>query len=149
MPPSESSRPATDRDLSAVEVGDVVDLTFSCDERAMATYADLSGDHNPLHHDDAYARARGFEGRVVYGGLLVAAISQLLGDRLPGHGCVWRSLDLQFHSPLYLNQTARVTARVSNVSVAVGAVDLHLNIHCGDRRIAKGRAQAMLATVRA
>jgi 3-hydroxybutyryl-CoA dehydratase len=135
--------------LNGVQIGDVLHLPMQFGEQDMNAFAALSGDHNVLHHDEAYARARGFSGRVVYGGLLIAAISRLLGERLVGNGCVWQSLELQFRSALHVDEPAQLTARVEHVSEAVGAVQVRLEIRSGERRIASGSAQAMVARVRA
>ena len=62
--------------------GHEVSETFTIDDAAMAAFADLSGDRNPLHTDAAFARSRGFPDRVVYGGLILARVSRLLGMRL-------------------------------------------------------------------
>jgi len=55
----------------------------------------------------------------VYGALLVAKISQLIGMELPGSDAVWAGLDIQFVSPLFVGQTAEIEATLSRVSAAV------------------------------
>lgn len=115
----------------------------------MEVFRALSGDTNPLHDDAAYARRRGFEGRVVFGGLLLAQVSRLLGAHLPGHGCVWRSLSLRFRAPLYVGQPARLTATVTHANEDLGVMDLKLRIEAGDRTIADGEAAAIIARERA
>lgn len=115
----------------------------------MEAFRTLSGDTNPLHDDAPYARRRGFDGRVVYGGLLVAQVSRLLGAHLPGHGCVWRSLALRFRAPLYVGQAAWLTATVTHANEELGVMDLKLRIEANDRTIADGEAATILARERA
>jgi acyl dehydratase len=118
----------------------VVPVRFSAAE--LDSFAVLSGDRNPIHLDEAYARARGFEGRVVYGALIAASISRLLGEEIPGAGCVWHSLALEFKAPLYAGQDAELTGEVSYWSDEHRIVKLKLELRRGDALLARGTAQA-------
>lgn len=131
---------------AVIDVGSVTSVRLRVSAADQAAFRALSGDDNPLHFDDAFARARGFEGAVVYGGLIVAAISRLLGNELPGPGCVWHSLKLDFRAPLYVDQAAEVQATVTHFAEALGLWRLSLAVVVADRRIAKGEATAMLPT---
>lgn len=115
----------------------------------MAAFRDLSGDTNPLHHDAEFARERGFSGEVVYGGLLVAQVSRLLGTEMPGPGCVWRSLSLRFRSPLYVNEPARLSGTVTHQNEELGVMTLRLRVEADGRTVADGEAAAMLMRERA
>lgn len=64
-------------------------------------FADVSGDRNPIHLDDAAARAAGFDGALAQGMLLAAGISKILGTQFPGTGTVYVSQSLQFLRPVY------------------------------------------------
>ncbi len=126
------------------EVGSVTSVHFRVSTANQAAFRALSGDDNPLHFDDAFARARGFAGPVVYGGLIVAAISRLLGNEVPGAGCVWHSLKLDFRAPLYVDEPATVQATLTHFTEALGLWRLGLDVAVPGRRIAKGEASAML-----
>lgn len=114
---------------------------FSVTAEQMQRFAELSGDYNPIHTDDAFAQSKGFAGRVVYGALLVAKLSQLIGMRLPGRDGVWASLSLDFRSPLYVDQVAEVEGVIASVSEATGLVDLRLAVRSGSKLLAKGKAE--------
>ena len=119
-------------------------LSFAVSQEDMDAFARLSADDNPIHSDAAFAQARGFEGPIVYGGLLVAAISRLLGTQLPGHGCVWHSLKIDFRAPLYVDETASLTGVVTYHNAELHLLRVALRLSCGDRLVAKGEAQASL-----
>lgn len=110
----------------------------------MRQFAALSGDYNPLHLDADFARGKGFEDAVVYGALLVAKISQLIGMRLPGRDSLWTGLALQFRQPLYVGRAARVEAVVAQLSAATGMVLLRLELRAGETLLAKGEAEVLL-----
>jgi 3-hydroxybutyryl-CoA dehydratase len=120
-------------------------LEFAVTAQDMDVFRTLSGDDNPLHLDEDFARARGFEGPVVYGGLMLAAISRLLGTKLPGYGCVWHSLRIDFKKPLYVDERATLTGAVTYCNASLGLLRVDLRIAAGDRVLAKGEAQASLA----
>lgn len=124
-------------------------IAFRIGEAEMAAFRALSGDTNPLHDDPVFARRRGFSGPVVYGGLIVAQVSQMLGTRLPGPGCVWRSLSLRFRAPLYVGQAARLAATIVHANEEIGVVDLKLRVDVEKRCIADGEAAALLMPERA
>lgn len=122
---------------------------FSVSSEDMAAFRAISGDTNPLHDDEEFARDLGFEGPVVYGALIVAQVSRLLGTRLPGPGCIWRSLSLRFRGPLYVGQTARLAATIVHANEDIGTLDLKLRVDVGRRCIADGEAAAILKSIAA
>ncbi len=85
-------------------------------------FARLSGDDNPLHLDDDYARRQGFSGRVAHGMLLSAWVSRMLGVQLPGPGVLWASYDARFRRPAYVGDEIEIVARVTHVSSALRSV---------------------------
>ncbi|MBI2236375.1 MAG: (R)-hydratase [Magnetospirillum sp.] len=135
--------------MKVVALDDIVEgttarLPFRVSAEDMDAFARLSGDFNPLHTDDAFARASGFAGRVVYGGLLVAQVSRLLGMELPGRDGVWIGLKMDFRAPLFIDEAADLEAIVDRVSEAVALVRLKLSIRAGERLIATGSAESTL-----
>ena len=119
-------------------------VEFSVTAQQMQQFAELSGDLNPLHADAAFARSRGFDGVVVYGALLVAKVSQLIGMRLPGRDSVWASVTLDFRKPLYVDQVAQVEGEVTAVSASTGMVALKLTVRAAGKVIAKGVAEVVV-----
>ncbi|WP_367849540.1 MaoC/PaaZ C-terminal domain-containing protein [Rhodoferax sp. WC2427] len=120
----------------------VVDFTISAPQ--MQQFAELSGDYNPLHTDAEFARGKGFEGAVVYGALMVAKVSQLIGMQLPGRNSVWASVALEFRKPLYVDQPAQAEGIVEEVSDSTGMVVLKLTVRAAGKVLAKGRAEVIV-----
>lgn len=122
-----------------------VSFEFRVTPQQMRAFRELSGDSNPLHDDGDFARRRGFDGAVVYGGLIVAQVSRLLGTRQPGPGCVWRSVTLRFRSPLYVGEAARLSGAVSHANEELGLMSLELRVEAAGRTIADGEAAVLQA----
>jgi acyl dehydratase len=137
-------QPAKALSWNGLSPGQTVSLPFRVGAAEMDAFATLSGDVNPLHCDDAFARAAGFEGRVVYGGLILAQVSRLLGMHLPGRFGVWNGLRMDFRVPLYMDREAILQGTVEQLSEAVGAVTIGLVLTAGDQVLAKGKAFSTL-----
>ena len=69
-------------------------------EADVVLYAGLTGDVNPLHLDQEYARRTQFEGRVAHGMLTAGLISAVIGEQLPGHGTGYMGQTLKFLAPV-------------------------------------------------
>jgi acyl dehydratase len=119
-------------------------IEFKVTAAQMQQFAELSGDFNPLHTDETFARGKGFDGVVVYGALIVAKVSQLIGMRLPGRDSVWASVSLDFRKPLYVGQLARVEGAVADASASTGMVTLKLTVRAADKVLAKGTAEVVV-----
>ena len=130
--------------LADLREGVSATVGFTVTPEQMQAFAELSGDFNPLHVDDAFARDKKFDGAVVYGALLVAKVSRLIGMRLPGRDSVWASIAMDFRKPLYVNQPAEVEGTVAEVSDSTGLVVLRLAVRAGGKVLAKGRAEVLL-----
>jgi 3-hydroxybutyryl-CoA dehydratase len=132
--------------LADLAVGREAAFDFSVSPEDMARFAELSGDFNPLHIDDAFARGKQFEGRVVYGALIIAKVSRLIGMELPGQDSVWTKVTFQFNRPLYVGQTATLSGVVATLSEATGFMELKLALKVEGRLLAKGIAEVLLVS---
>lgn len=130
--------------LTDLEEGLKRSVTFSVSNEQMRAFAELSGDFNPLHVDDAFARSKGYEGRVVYGALLIAKVSQLIGMRLPGRDAVWASVSFDFKRPLYVGDEAEVEGTLVTVHRATGMLELALVLRANGRVLGKGKAEVVI-----
>ena len=119
-------------------------LDFTVSEADQQAFALLSGDYNPLHLDATFAEARGLSGAVVYGAMIVAKISQIVGMHLPGPSGIWSALKIDFRQPLYVGETAHVHIDTSHYSEATRTLSLKIAVTRGERLIASGSALATL-----
>lgn len=126
------------------DVGACVSFCFLISTKEMQIFRVLSGDDNPIHFDSEFATSSGLLGPIVFGGLLIAKISRLLGSVLPGHGCIWAGTNVSFVSPLYIGEEAVLDAEVIQVSSAVNFVKIGHRIHCGKRLILRGCSEVII-----
>jgi acyl dehydratase len=93
-------------DADDLGVGDRFEFTKTISEEDVTSFAEASGDTNPLHLDDEFAEDTRFRGRIAHGTLVGGLISAALA-RVPGL-VIYLSQDLEFHSPVRIGD--RVTA---------------------------------------
>jgi 3-hydroxybutyryl-CoA dehydratase len=75
----------------------------------------ISGDINPIHLDDEYAKETRFGKRIAHGILVASHISALIANKLPGEGSIYLSQSLKFLSPVYLNDTIKTKVKVIEI----------------------------------
>ena len=97
------------RTFDEIEVGESASFERAITRRDIELFAAVSGDANPTHLDEAFAKAANMQGVVAHGMLTAGLISNLLGNRLPGAGTVYVSQDLQFAAPVHADDVIRVT----------------------------------------
>ena len=91
--------------------GQSAEMTRVASAAVVEAFAELTGDSNPVHLDEAYAKTTSFGRRIAHGMLGAAYISAVIGAKLPGPGSVFLTQNLRFRRPVRLGDT--VTARVT------------------------------------
>lgn len=97
-------------------------------EQMVDDFARLTGDENPLHADDAFAKALGHPGRVVHGMFVASLFSTLVGVHLPGRHALLHGVNVHFHKPVYIGDALTVSGEVSHVSEAARQIELKAKI---------------------
>ena len=134
--------PSTD-----LQLGQSAERLFQITDASVRAFAEISGDHNPLHLDEDYAHKTVFRGRVAHGMLLGAHISAVLGDTLPGPGAIYLSQTLEFEHPVRIPSELKVRVEV----VELGEhrkTTLATVCTVGDQVVAKGWAVVVPPRVR-
>ena len=98
-----------------ISVGQKIRFTASLSEQEMEQFRLITGDENPLHTDEAFARAKGQDGRVVYGMLTASLLSTVAGMYLPGERSLIHEVEVKFVKPLLLKDSSSlfVTATIT------------------------------------
>ena len=100
---------------SSLRVGDSGKISKLVTERDIFRFADASGDYNPLHIDETYARSTRFGKRVAHGILTAGIISAALSSEIPGIGTIFLQLEIRFVKPVFINDRVTATAMVEEI----------------------------------
>nr|WP_321483775.1 MaoC family dehydratase [uncultured Cohaesibacter sp.] len=98
-----------------MKIGQKESLTHKVTESDISAFADLTGDHNPVHIDKAYGAASRFGSNIAHGIYTASLLSAIIGMRLPGPGSIYVSQNLQFKAPVHVGDTVTVTATVKDL----------------------------------
>ncbi len=95
--------------------GDFHETPFSVSQEQVNAFAELSGDNNPVHIDEAFAANTAFQRPIVHGIYSAAIFSKILGTVFPGQGTIYLAQTLQFKRPVFPGEA--YTARVEVISL--------------------------------
>ena len=112
--------------------GDTASLSKTIRDEDIRAFAELSGDFNPVHLDNEFARTTRFGRRIAHGMLSASLISTVLGTKLPGQGAIYLSQTIQFLAPVFPGDT--VTAKVTVTKIKEGKPILTLETVCENQR---------------
>lgn len=95
-----------------IKIGDKVSIekTFSLED--VRAFAELSGDKNPVHLDEKFAKSTVFKKPIVHGFLYGSIISSILANELPGPGSIYLNQEMNFLAPLFHNEAIRIEVEV-------------------------------------
>lgn len=105
--------PSHDRTFADFEIGDSVSFDRSFSASEFASFAELSGDRNPLHAEPAYAAASEFGEPIVPLHLVTAPLSAIAGMMIPGHRSLYLGADMRAVGPVRYEQPVTYSARVT------------------------------------
>ena len=131
---------------TSFEIGEEASFSMQITEEKVTAFAELSGDANPVHLDEAYASESYFKGRIAHGALVASSISAVLGTKLPGPGAIYLKQEVVFKAPVYLGDTITATARVAAWDPDKGRIDLETTVSNQDgEEVISGSAKLIMA----
>jgi len=101
-----------DRPFEEIQVGDRASFTKTISEADIYGFAGITGDFNPVHVNEEYAKKSRFKKRIAHGMLTASFISTVLGTDLPGANTIYMSQEVKFTAPVYIGDTLTATAEV-------------------------------------
>ena len=114
--------------LDDLQIGQKVEFTEVISESMVEEFAKLSGDYNPHHIDESYAKKTRFKKRICHGMLLASFFSKLTGMYLPGKGSLYLSQSLNFIAPAFIDDEVTVEGEIVKISHSTGIVTVKTKI---------------------
>jgi 3-hydroxybutyryl-CoA dehydratase len=127
-----------------LEVGQEASLSNTVTEDVINAFADVSGDRNPVHLDEAYAATTMFKGRIAHGMLSAAYISAVFGMKLPGPGAIYISQTLAFKAPVKIGDTVVTTVKLVELLPEKKRARFETVCTVGGKPVLTGEAQLMI-----
>jgi len=128
-------------DLNLGQTAEVTHLVGAADIEAFAA---VSGDTNPIHMDEAFAKTTAFGGRIAHGMLSAAYISAVLGNQLPGPGAIYLSQSLRFRRPVKIGDAVTAKVTVKALDPAKGHATFETACLVNGKTVVEGEALIMV-----
>ncbi len=107
-----------------LRIGDCFSTQRHVTDELIRKFADVSGDYNPIHLDEEFAKTTRFGRRIAHGMLSGAFISAVLGLEFKERKIVYLSQTMKFTAPVYIDDTVTTTATVTSIREEKGIVTL-------------------------
>ncbi len=130
--------------LEDLELGQQAMFGKTVTEADIAAFAGVSGDTNPIHLHDGFARTTRFGQRIAHGMLSGSFISTVIGTKLPGPGAVYISQTMNFMAPVKIGDTITAVATVAAIDDKRRRVTLKTQCLCGDTVVIDGEAVVLV-----
>lgn len=125
----------------AVTVGQKASRTMTVTAEHVRDYAEITGDYNPLHFDEAFASRTKFGRLVAQGGITTGLLHALVAMDMPGAGTVFLSQNWKFTAPVYIGDTITAQAEVLETHATKPVCHLGITItRQDDTRVLEGEA---------
>ncbi|HEY2806692.1 MAG TPA: MaoC family dehydratase [Gemmatimonadales bacterium] len=118
-----------------IRAGDRATRSLTLTAEHVRSFAELSGDYNPLHFDEEFARGTKFGRLVVQGGLTTGLLHALVAMDLPGPGTVFLSQNWKFTAPVYIGDTITAEAEVLSVHASKPVTQLRIAVRRQDGEV--------------
>lgn len=112
-----------------ISVGHTASFTQIISEDLVRSFAELSGDHSPLHIDKEYARTTSYGKTIAHGMIAGMLFSRMVGMELPGKNGVYLSQQLHFRAPVIPGDEVTVSGEIIQKSEAIRAITVMLRMH--------------------
>jgi 3-hydroxybutyryl-CoA dehydratase len=126
--------------LDDLTIGHSAELTRTVTAADIEAFAEVTGDTNPLHLDDAYAATTPFGQRIAHGMLTASYISAVLGTQLSGPGSIYVSQSLRFRRPVKIGDVVTATATITDIDLVRARVTLETKCVVAGKTVIDGEA---------
>lgn len=118
--------------IDQISLGDAQTFSKTISESDVYLFAGVTGDFNPAHINEEYAKNTFFKKRIAHGILSGGLISTVIGTKLPGPGSIYREQQLKFLAPVYIGDTITARVEVTEMNTEKNKITLQTTCHNQD-----------------
>lgn len=129
--------------VDQMQIGQSASMSKTVTEADIILFVGITGDFNPAHIDEEYAKNSMFKGRIAHGMLSAGFISATLAMKLPGPGCIYLNQSMKFKAPVRIGDTVTATVTVTDINIDKKIVKLDTICSVGDTKVLVGDCAMM------
>ena len=130
--------------LEDLSVGQSAELTKTVTEGDIQSFAQVTGDVNPVHLDEAYAATTPFKTRIAHGMLSAGYISAVIGTKLPGPGAIYVGQTLRFKRPVKIGDVVTARCTITEIDQEKARIVLETVCTVDEKPVVEGEATIMV-----
>ena len=130
--------------LEDLKVGQEAMISKTVTESDVVLFSGVSGDNNPVHLSDEFAKKTLFKKRVAHGFFTASLISTVIGTKLPGPGSIYLKQSIQFLAPVFIDETIKVIVKVKSINLKKKKVTLETYCEKDRMRVLEGEAEILV-----
>lgn len=130
--------------FDTIAIGTIYRGVFSVSDQKVRAYAEITGDFNPIHLDDDFAKNTSFGKRIAHGMLTASFISKVLGQDFPGEGTIYITQKVRFRRPVFVGDEVTVEVEVLEKNVEKKRLLLRTDVlDSSGEKVIVGEAEVM------
>ena len=111
-----------------IDIGLTKEFHVNITQSLVDDFAKMSGDFNPIHMNEEFARSTKFGRKIVHGMLLASLLSRMVGMHLPGKYALYSSQTLEFHNPCFVGDEITISSIVTDKSESTKIIKIESKI---------------------
>jgi 3-hydroxybutyryl-CoA dehydratase len=127
-----------------LSIGQSAEFAKTVTESDIGAFAGVSGDFNPVHINEEFAKTTMFKGRIAHGMLSAGFISTVFGMKLPGPGCIYVAQSLKFKAPVRIGDTVTARCEVTGLIPEKKFATFKTTCSVGGKIVVDGEATLMV-----
>tara|TARA_B100000579_G_scaffold429377_1_gene441028 strand:- start:713 stop:1165 length:453 start_codon:yes stop_codon:yes gene_type:complete len=132
--------------IEDLKINQTAEYTKTVTENDIKTFVEVSGDDNPVHTNEEFAKRTIFKKKIAHGFLTASFISTVIATKLPGPGCIYISQSLKFLAPVFINDTINVKVKIVDLNIEKKRVKLLTECCKNEKKILTGEAEILVGS---
>ena len=123
-----------------LKLGMAATISRTITDTDLRNFSGVSGDTNPMHLNEEFAKSTIFKGTIVHGMLTASLISAVIGTKLPGPGCIYMNQTLKFLAPVRVGDTVYAVCKIKELTPGKNRVLLDTKCYVKEVVVIDGEA---------
>ena len=132
--------------IEDLKVGQHASFTKIISEKDIQLFSEISGDDNPIHIDEKFAKQSLFKRRIAHGFLSASLISTVIAKKLPGPGCIYLKQSMNFLAPVFIGDKVFAKVEIKEIYTDKKIISLLTECFIKDKKIITGDAVILVSS---